>query len=139
MPTIGALPSVSAPPCQQTGGDILEDIGKLAIPFALLLAKNGVEAVMSSSRSKAKGRSQRGGAKPKAAPKAKATPRKATTTAAAAKKTTTRAKSAVAASKKAAPLRKPRGRKQAGGTIDMQKSLGDLTSQIRSVLNMYST
>jgi hypothetical protein len=47
------------------GGAFLDDVGSLAVPFAILMAKKGLESVIEKQKAKDAKKKQAGGAKPK--------------------------------------------------------------------------
>lgn len=136
MPTVGALSTMNV----QSAGSVLADIEMLAVPFALLLAKNGVEAVMKSK--KTRGAKSGGGVgaskssrsasppKPRKAASQKPKPKPAP------KAKQTSPKKAPSKSTKPAAKRAPRGASK-GGAPDVRNTFQELANNISSLLKMH--
>ena len=130
MPTVGALSTMTV----QSAGSVFADIEMLAVPFSLLLVKNGVEAVMKSKRGRSRAKS--GGAprtsrskSPKPSP-----PRKAQTPKA---KPAPKAKKPAATAAKAKTQR-PRRAAAKGGAVDIRNTFQELADNISSLLKMHN-
>ena len=140
MPTVGALSTMTV----QSAGSVFADIEMLAVPFSLLLVKNGVEAVMKSKQGRSRAKS--GGAprtsrskSPK--PPMPSPPRKAQAPKASPKpkaKPAPKAKKPAATAAAKAKTQRPRRAAAKGGAVDIRNTFQELADNISSLLKMHN-